>query len=137
MTNKFKLEDKYFEIKISKEAEHPLSDIGVAYVLAKNAQDAQKKIRHIDIADQIKFNTFRNKFIFLTDDALKLSDDAIENGFDLIDRKQRVKCFYEALFRVYLSGVEEEAMGFIGWMIITKTSEIIEDKNQERLKKAK
>jgi len=129
--------EKYFEIKISKELEHPLSKIGMAYVLAKNSQDAQKKILKIDVDDQIKFHAFRKKFLFLTDDALKLSDDAIEHGFDLIDRKQRIKCFYEALFRVYLSGVEEEAMGFIGWMIITKTSELIEDKNQERLKKAK
>jgi hypothetical protein len=129
--------EKYFEIKISKELEHPLSEIGVAYVFAKSSLDAQKKIRKIDVADQIKFHAFRKKFLFLTDDALKLSDDAIENGFDLIDRKQRIKCFHETLFRVYLSGVEDEEIGFVAWMIITKTSEIIEDKNQERLIKKK
>jgi hypothetical protein len=135
MSDKLKLTDKYFEISIDKDSNHPLSRIGVVYVVAKNREAAVKMVDEIDPIDQAKFHVFRNKFLSLRDDALTLSDQAIENGFELIGRTERIKCFREALLRVYLSNVEDEALGFIRWMIITLTSDIIEVRSNEKLKK--
>lgn len=120
-----KYEEQYFEIP---NAYNPKKKI---FVLAKNVEEAQRKAKLPGSDNYDNFTRFRNIYKHLQEDALILADWQERYVRNMrLNRRDRIRCFNEALLRVFYMDSLQDCFDVVGWKIIDTTDEIIQARNK-------